>query len=52
MEIGMLNQRIAILEHRTKKDSIGNHKAWLEELFSCWANGADMLESLIKKELS
>lgn len=38
MEIGMLNQRIAILEHRTKKDSIGNHKAQWEEVFSLWAS--------------
>ena len=38
MEIGTLNQRIAIMEHRTKTDSIGNHKAQWEEVFSCWAN--------------
>ena len=37
MEIGNLNQRITILEHNTKIDSIGNHKAQWEELFSCWA---------------
>lgn len=37
MEIGNLNQRITILEHNTKIDSIGNHKAKWEELFSCWA---------------
>ena len=37
MEIGKLNQRITILEHNTKIDSIGNHKAQWEELFSCWA---------------
>lgn len=37
MEIGKLNQRITILEHSTKIDSIGNHKARWEELFSCWA---------------
>lgn len=36
MEIGNLNQRITILEHSTKIDSIGNHKAQWEELFSCW----------------
>ncbi len=37
MEIGNLNQRITVLEHKTKIDSIGNHKAQWEELFSCWA---------------
>lgn len=37
MEIGKLNQRITILEHSTKIDNIGNHKAQWEELFSCWA---------------
>ena len=37
MEIGTLNQRITILEHNTKIDGIGNHKAQWDELFSCWA---------------
>lgn len=37
MEIGKLNQRITILEHITKIDNIGNHKAQWDELFSCWA---------------
>ena len=37
MEIGTLNQRIAFLEHSTKIDGIGNHKARWEEIFSCWA---------------
>lgn len=37
MEIGKLNQRITILEHITKIDNIGNHKAQWEEIFSCWA---------------
>ena len=37
MEIGTLNQRIALLEHSTKIDGIGNHKARWEEVFSCWA---------------
>ena len=37
MEIGTLNQRIALLEHSTKIDGIGNHKARWEEAFSCWA---------------
>ena len=36
MEIGTLNQRIAFLEHSTKIDGIGNHKARWEEVFSCW----------------
>lgn len=38
MEIGTLNQRIAFLEHSTKIDGIGNHKARWEEVFSCWAS--------------
>ena len=37
MEIGKLNQRIAVLENHVKKDAIGNHKARWEEAFSCWA---------------
>ena len=37
MEIGKLNQRISFLEHHTKIDHIGNHKAQWEEAFSCWA---------------
>ena len=37
MEIGNLNQRIAILENTVKIDEIGNHKARWEEVFSCWA---------------
>ena len=37
MEIGTLNQRIAFLEHSTKIDGIGNHKARWEEVFSCRA---------------
>ena len=37
MEIGRLNQRITFLEHRTKIDSIGNHKTQWDEVFSCWA---------------
>ncbi len=37
MEIGKLNQRIAVLENHVKKDAIGNHKAQWEEIFSCWA---------------
>ena len=37
MEIGKLNQRITILENRTKTDSIGNHLNIWEEIASCWA---------------
>ena len=38
MEIGKLNQRIAVLENHVKKDAIGNHTAQWEEAFSCWAS--------------
>lgn len=38
MEIGKLNQRIAVLENHVKKDGIGNHKARWEEAFSLWAS--------------
>ena len=37
MEIGNLNQRITILEHRTVVDEIGNHITKWEETFSLWA---------------
>ena len=37
MEIGNLNQRITILEHRTVVDEIGNHTTKWEEIFSLWA---------------
>lgn len=37
MEIGNLNQRITILEHRTVVDKIGNHITKWEETFSLWA---------------
>ena len=37
MEIGTLNQRITILEHRTVVDEIGNHITNCEETFSLWA---------------
>lgn len=37
MEIGKLNQRITILEHRTVIDEIGNHITKWEETFSLWA---------------
>ena len=37
MEIGKLNQRIAILEHHTVVDEIGNHTSKWDEVFSCWA---------------
>lgn len=38
MEIGKLNQRIAVLENHVRKDAIGNHKAQWEEIFSLWAS--------------
>ncbi len=38
MEIGKLNQRITILEHRTVIDKIGNHITKWEETFSLWAS--------------
>ena len=38
MEIGKLNQRITILEHRTVIDEIGNHITKWEEIFSLWAS--------------
>lgn len=38
MEIGLLNQRIAILENTVKVDGIGNHKTVSEEIYSCWAS--------------
>ena len=37
MEIGNLNQRITILEHRTVVDKIGNHITKWEETLSLWA---------------
>ena len=40
MEIGNLNQRITILEHRTVIDEIGNHITKWEETFSLWAKVA------------
>lgn len=57
MEIGNLNQRITILEHSMKIDSIGNHKAQWEELFSCWAavnvkSSAETTEAGVTKEVS
>ena len=38
MEIGKLNQRIAVLENHVIKDAIGNHKPKWEEVFSLWAS--------------
>ena len=38
MEIGKLNQRIAVLENHVQKDAIGNHKTQWEEVFSLWAS--------------
>ena len=57
MEIGNLNQRITILEHNTKIDSIGNHKAKWEELFSCWAtvavkSSSETTDAGVTKEVS
>jgi len=37
MEIGKLNHRITILQHRTVKDEIGNHITKWEETVSLWA---------------
>jgi len=37
MEIGKLNHRITILQHRTFKDEIGNHITKWEETVSLWA---------------
>jgi SPP1 family predicted phage head-tail adaptor len=56
MEIGMLNQRISFLEHHTKTDSIGNHKAQWEEAFSCWAavtpnSSTEITEAGVTKEI-
>lgn len=57
MEIGKLNQRITILEHNTKIDSIGNHKAQWEELFFCWAavavkSSSETTDAGVTKEVS
>ena len=56
MEIGTLNQRIAILEHSTKIDGIGNHKAQWDEVFSCWAavsvkNSIETTDAGVTKEI-
>ena len=56
MEIGILNQRITFLEHHTKTDSIGNHKAQWEEAFSCWAavtprSSTETTEAGVTKEI-
>ena len=56
MEIGNLNQRIAILENTVKVDEIGNHKARWEEIFSCWAavavkNSAENSDTGVTKEV-
>ena len=57
MEIGNLNQRITILEHNTKIDSIGNHKAQWEKLFSFWAavavkSSSETTEAGVTKDVS
>ncbi len=56
MEIGKLNQRITFLEHHTKVDNIGNHKARWEEIFSCWAavnvkSSSETTEAGVTKEV-
>ncbi len=56
MEIGRLNQRIVILEHRTKIDSIGNHITQWEEVTACWAlvsikNSAETMNTGVTKEI-
>ncbi len=56
MEIGLLNQRISFLEHHTKTDDIGNHKAQWEEAFSCWAavtpkSSTETTEAGVTKEI-
>lgn len=45
MEIGTLNQRITILEHRTVINEIGNHITKWEETFSLWAKVAVKIAS-------
>ena len=57
MEIGKLNQRITILEHRTKIDNIGNHKTQWDEVFSCWAavsvkNSTETTDAGVTKEVT
>ncbi len=47
---------IAILEHSTKIDGIGNHKAQWEEAFSCWAavsvkSAAEKIETGVTQEV-
>ena len=49
MEIGTLNQRITILEHRTVVDEIGNHITKWEETFSLWAKEVQKLEFLVRQ---
>lgn len=56
MEIGKLNQRITVLEHHTKIDSIGNHITKWEEIFSLWAmvivkNSSETTEAGITKNV-
>ena len=56
MEIGKLNQRIAILEHRTVVDEIGNHTSKWDEVFSCWAkvsvkSSAEQVNTGVTKEV-
>ena len=56
MEIGTLNQRITILEHRTVIDEIGNHITKWEETFSLWAKvtvktASEITEAGVTKEI-
>ena len=56
MEIGTLNQRITILEHRIFIDEIGNHITKWEETFSLWAKvtvktASETTEAGVTKEI-
>ena len=56
MEIGTLNQRITILEHRTVIDEIGNHITKWEETFSLWTKvtvktASEITEAGVTKEI-
>lgn len=56
MEFAKLNQRITILEHHTKIDSIGNHLTKWEEILTLWAmvtvkNSSETTEAGITKNV-
>ena len=56
MDFDKLNQRIAILEHRTVVDEIGNHTSKWDEVFSCWAkvsvkSSAEQVNTGISREI-